>query len=134
MTWIDPSPSPLEAAGRLVIPVAIRRERALCGGAQLAVDVSGGTIHLRPTATAALAVRGRRLVVRSALTAPVPDHPEFARASLWLDAADRGDTSVVWATHAYAETWSVLSRLPLAKRLEPHTDAWQFATTPRAAR
>ncbi len=51
----------------------------------------------------------------------VEAHPEFARASLWLDAADRGDITAVWAMHAYAETWSVLSRLPLAERLEPFT-------------
>ncbi len=47
----------------------------------------------------------------------VEAHPEFERASLWLDAADRGVVSAVWSTHAYAETWSVLTRLPLATRL-----------------
>lgn len=49
----------------------------------------------------------------------VEAHPEFERASLWLDAADRGELQVVWTVHAYAETWSVLTRLPLAERLDP---------------
>lgn len=49
----------------------------------------------------------------------VASHPEFARATAWLDAADRGDIELVWTPHAYAETWSVLTRLPLAERLDP---------------
>ena len=49
----------------------------------------------------------------------VEAHPDFARASLWLDAADRGEVQAVWTIHAYAELWSVLTRLPLAERLEP---------------
>ena len=64
----------IDAAGRIVIPAAVRRELALAEGTELAVDVSGGTIHLRPSASAAVAVRGRRLVVRSSLSGPVPDH------------------------------------------------------------
>ncbi len=64
----------MDAAGRLVIPAAVRRELALVGEAELVVDVHAGTIHLRPAGGAAVAVRGRRLVVRSALTGPVPDH------------------------------------------------------------
>ena len=46
-------------------------------------------------------------------------HPEFPRAALWMDAVDRGDVEAVWTTHAYAEAWSVLTRLPLADRLDP---------------
>lgn len=49
----------------------------------------------------------------------IESHPEFGPASVWLDAGDRGEVEVVWTVHAYAETWSVLSRLPLAERLEP---------------
>ena len=64
----------MDAAGRLVIPAAVRRELSLVGGAELAVHVESGTIHLRPTSGAVLAVRGRRLVIRSALVGPVPDH------------------------------------------------------------
>lgn len=67
----------MDAAGRLVIPVAVRRELALVGGAELVVDVQGGTILLRPAGGAALAARGKRLVVRSALTGEVPDHREL---------------------------------------------------------
>lgn len=51
----------------------------------------------------------------------VESHPEFAVATLWLDAADRGEVDVIWATHAYAETWGVLTRLPLASRLDATT-------------
>lgn len=49
----------------------------------------------------------------------INSHPEFARASLWMDAADQGEIEAIWATHAYAEAWSVLTRLPLPTRLEP---------------
>lgn len=49
----------------------------------------------------------------------VEAHPEFPRSALWLDAADRGEIEVIWTTHAYAETWSALTRLPLADRLDP---------------
>lgn len=51
----------------------------------------------------------------------VEGHPEFSRAAPWLDAVDRGEVEAVWTTHAYAETWSVLTRLPLADRLDPAT-------------
>ena len=67
----------MDAAGRLVIPAGVRRELALVGGAEFVVDVQAGMIQLRPTARAALAKRGRRLVIRSALTGPVPDHREL---------------------------------------------------------
>lgn len=73
----EPLTITMDAAGRLVIPAAIRRELALVGGAELLVDVQGGAIHLRPTAHAAVASRGGRLVVRSALAGPVPDHREI---------------------------------------------------------
>ena len=66
----------MDSAGRLVIPAAVRRELALVGAAELAIDVTAGSIVLKPTATAVVAARGRRLVVRSALTGPVPDHRE----------------------------------------------------------
>ena len=49
----------------------------------------------------------------------VQSHPEFIRASVWLDALDRGVVSGFWTTHAYAEVWSVLTRLPLVERLSP---------------
>lgn len=67
----------MDAAGRLVIPAAVRRELALVGGAELVVDVQAGTIVLRPAGGATIAKRGRRLVVSSALTGPVPDHREL---------------------------------------------------------
>lgn len=72
----------MDAAGRLVIPAVVRRELALVGGAELVVDVQGGTIHLRPASGAVVTTRGRRLVVRSALTGPVPDHRELREARI----------------------------------------------------
>ncbi len=67
----------MDAAGRLVIPAAIRRELALVGGAEFVVAVEGGTVHLRPTCTASLASRGRLLVARGELIGAVPDHREL---------------------------------------------------------
>lgn len=46
-------------------------------------------------------------------------HPHNAAAAIWRDLVDAGDVSMVWTTHAYAETWSVLTRLPLAERIAP---------------
>lgn len=48
----------------------------------------------------------------------VESHPGFEQAAAWLDAADRGEIDGAWTTHAYAECWSVLTRLPLAGRLD----------------
>ena len=73
----DPVTISMDAAGRLVIPAAVRKELALVGGADLVVEVHGGTIQLRPAGNATLARRGRRLVVRSALVGDVPDHREL---------------------------------------------------------
>lgn len=53
----------MDSAGRVVIPVAIRRELALAGGAELEATVEGGSLHLRPVGTVAIASRGRRLVI-----------------------------------------------------------------------
>ncbi len=69
----------------------------------------------------------------------VEAHPEFALGSLWLDAGDRGEIELVWAVHAYAEVWSVLTRLPLTERLDPAAvnevlDALVGAHPPRAIR
>lgn len=46
-------------------------------------------------------------------------HPEFGRSAAWLDAVDRGEVELTWTVHAYAEAWSVLTRLPLVERLDP---------------
>lgn len=48
----------------------------------------------------------------------VRTHPHFSRAFPWLEGMDRGVVEICWATHAYAECWSVLTRLPLAQRLD----------------
>ncbi|MFH1466034.1 MAG: PIN domain-containing protein [Pseudomonadota bacterium] len=48
----------------------------------------------------------------------VEGHPAFPLAALWLDAADGGEIEALWTTHAFAEIWSVLTRLPTAARIE----------------
>jgi predicted nucleic acid-binding protein len=49
----------------------------------------------------------------------VESHVHFERAAPWLDAlADRRITAA-WTVHAYAEAWSVLTRLPLVEQLAP---------------
>ncbi|MFH1466033.1 MAG: AbrB/MazE/SpoVT family DNA-binding domain-containing protein [Pseudomonadota bacterium] len=67
----------MDAAGRVVIPAAVRRELALAGGAELRVEVEHGAIHLCPVGGAVLARRGRRLVARVDLVGEVPDHREL---------------------------------------------------------
>jgi len=49
----------------------------------------------------------------------VASHPKFSRATVWLDALDSGELEGFWTTHAFAETWSVLTRLPLEARIAP---------------
>lgn len=67
----------MDAAGRIVIPAAVRRELALAAGSELALDVQGGAIHLRPLASARLERRAGRLVVASPLAGPAPDHRDI---------------------------------------------------------
>ena len=64
----------MDAAGRLVIPSAIRRELALVGGSEFSLSVEGGAIHLEPLAHAKVERRAGRLVVTSPLAGAVPDH------------------------------------------------------------
>lgn len=51
------------------------------------------------------------------VAALLESHPNFATASPWIGALDAGDIEGVWTTHAYAETWAVLTRLPIAERV-----------------
>jgi predicted nucleic acid-binding protein len=44
----------------------------------------------------------------------VAAHPQHARARRWLVAARAGGVEAMMSWHAIAETWSVLTRLPLA--------------------
>jgi len=44
-------------------------------------------------------------------------HPHFATASPWLEALDGGQIEGFWTTHAYAESWAVLTRMPTADRI-----------------
>lgn len=67
----------MDAAGRLVIPAAVRRELALVAGTELVIEVLGGALHLRPAANANVSARGRRWVVTSPLVGAVPDHREL---------------------------------------------------------
>jgi predicted nucleic acid-binding protein len=50
-------------------------------------------------------------VLVPALVAP---HPFHARALWWVEAAAKGEIEGVMAWHAAAETWSVLTRLPIS--------------------
>ncbi len=43
----------------------------------------------------------------------VRSHPWHSRAIIWLDAASQGTVQGTAGWHAIAETWSVLTRLPL---------------------
>lgn len=49
----------------------------------------------------------------------VASHPKFSLATVWLDALDSGEVDGFWTAHAFAETWSVLTRLPLESRIAP---------------
>lgn len=46
-------------------------------------------------------------------------HEHHARAKPWLAAVDRSSLDGLITTHAIAETWATLSRLPIAPRLTP---------------
>ena len=47
------------------------------------------------------------------------DHPHHEDARAWLEATLRKDVVALVTTHALAETWSVLSRIPGPNRLSP---------------
>lgn len=49
------------------------------------------------------------------------NHPRHAQAVGWLDAVTEGRLSLVLTSHALAETYSVLTSLPLKPRLSPVT-------------
>jgi len=72
-----PTTITMDAAGRVVIPAAVRRELALVGGTALRLEVEAGAIHLHPVESAGIVRRGRRLVVRASLTGEIPDHREL---------------------------------------------------------
>jgi len=44
-------------------------------------------------------------------------HPHHERAHLWLEAVAEGTFEGIFSRHALAETWSVLTRLPLKPKL-----------------
>ena len=72
----------MDSAGRIVIPAAVRRELALAAGSELALEVQGGMIHLRPITSARLERRAGRLVVASPLSGPAPDHRDLREERL----------------------------------------------------
>lgn len=49
------------------------------------------------------------------------NHPRHAQAIGWLDAAREGRLELVLTSHALAETYSVLTSIPLKPRLSPAT-------------
>jgi predicted nucleic acid-binding protein len=53
------------------------------------------------------------------VAALVEPHPLHRRAMPWLEAVSRGETAGECTTHALAETWSVLTRLPIDPAIAP---------------
>jgi predicted nucleic acid-binding protein len=53
------------------------------------------------------------------VAALVEPHPLHARAIPWLAAVRRGEAAGECTTHALAETWSVLTRLPIDPAIAP---------------
>ena len=53
------------------------------------------------------------------VAALIEPHPLHARALPWLAAAGRGEAAGECTTHALAETWSVLTRLPIDPGISP---------------
>jgi predicted nucleic acid-binding protein len=51
----------------------------------------------------------------------VAAHPKHRRARMWLAAARRGELEGVMCLHAVAETWAVLTRLPLKPAISGET-------------
>jgi len=53
------------------------------------------------------------------VAALVEPHPHHARALRWIEAAATGKVKAECSWHAAAETWSVLTRLPLEPAISP---------------
>lgn len=53
------------------------------------------------------------------VAALVEPHPLHRRAMPWLEAVGRGEAAGECTTHALAETWSVLTRLPIDPAIAP---------------
>jgi AbrB family looped-hinge helix DNA binding protein len=76
----------MDSAGRVILPAAVRRELALAAGTTLNLEVVDGAIVLRAAEGAHLVRRAGRLVVRSALVGPAPDHRDLREERLQRDA------------------------------------------------
>ena len=59
------------------------------------------------------------------VAAHLPSHPHYAASRDSLRQASRGAYQLVIAAHSLAETYSVLTRLPLRPRISPQA-AWRF--------
>ena len=59
------------------------------------------------------------------VAAHLPTHPQYRAASAWLSAAAERRFGFVVSAHSLVETYSVLTRLPVAPRITPPA-AWQF--------
>jgi predicted nucleic acid-binding protein len=57
------------------------------------------------------------------VAALVEAHPRHGRAFVWLQRARRGEVNGIIAAHSIAETFAVLTSLPLSPRIAPPT-AW----------
>lgn len=61
------------------------------------------------------------------VAALVEAHPRHGEAVVWLARARRGEVDLVVAAHSAAETFSVLTTLPVRPRIDPST-AWLLLT------
>jgi len=59
------------------------------------------------------------------VAAHLPTHPFYAEARDWIASAKRGAYELTVSAHSLAETYSVLTRLPVKPPISP-TAAWQF--------
>jgi predicted nucleic acid-binding protein len=59
------------------------------------------------------------------VAAHLPTHPFYAEARAWIASGKRGAYQLLVSAHSLAETYSVLTRLPVKPRISP-TAAWQF--------
>ena len=62
------------------------------------------------------------------VAAHLPSHADYPSSRLWLERAKQNTFQLVVAAHSLLETYSVLTRLPLAPRITPAT-AHQFIET-----
>jgi predicted nucleic acid-binding protein len=68
-----------------------------------------------------VAAKGPKIVLDASVlvAACVASHPEHAACRRWVQRAAKGEIHLVVAAHSLAETYAVLSSLPLSPRISP---------------